>query len=59
MREDRLSAWAGESMITTTTFASLDEDESAAEGTLVRINIILKACPAPYTTILWIFMVLM
>ena len=51
MRMDRLSAQAGESMVTTNTLASMDEDETSGGNALKRFNIILKVgpcpCPAP------------
>ena len=44
MRMDRLSAQAGESMVTTNTLASMDEDDAGSTA-LKRFNIILKVAP--------------
>lgn len=42
MRMDRLAQQAGESMVTTNTLASMDEDDDSA---LKRFNLILKVRP--------------
>ncbi len=44
MRMDRLAQQAGESMVTTNTLASMDEDDDSA---LKRFNLILKVGPTP------------
>lgn len=45
LRLERLSQQAGSSMVTTKSFASMDEDGLDSEAVLQRLNIILKARP--------------